>query len=88
MAGPAAQASTPRSTLGLHGSPEEAVGAASTSHSPTWASRAPHVSSLPGQRAGCGRADVLQVSRACVRSLASGGSSAGCGIPFPRAAAG
>lgn len=25
----------------------------------------PHVSSLPGQRAGCGHADVLQVLRAC-----------------------
>lgn len=47
----------------------------------------PHASSLPGRRAGCGHADVLQVPRACVRSLAPGGSSAGCGIPFPRAVA-
>lgn len=48
MAGPAAQASTPRSALGLRGGPREAVGAASTSHSPTWASCAPARVQPPG----------------------------------------
>lgn len=52
--------------------------APATAHA--WASSAPHVSSLPGQRAGCRHADV--------HSPAPGGSSAGCSVPFPHAVAG